>query len=298
MGIKLAKTRDEDKIIRVVKMNRKDYWDNKIERHPLLSYKLLFDYSTHEKVLGANDFLFMLNYKDPGDIGKKENTIIYSVYYGKLDYPELINVSKSMSQLTDTLSVPYVIKLDDLYNKEINNNILKYGKDYLELIDRPIKRVQTIDEHIIASVVYPPALSYQSYENNLLLANRLEEYISGKLRPQTKLIDITDLLYTKDKKDKTILKKEIVNDKYDIKIDMKKYGIDKFKKPLILKLQYDLPRRNHLKKLESMNPKVVLMVDVFDLFMRYMTVLEITENNEKKYLLTDNIYADKVYFRK
>jgi len=281
--------------------DRNTYWGNRIDRDPILNNTLIFEHSLKDIELDSTINICMVNYKDETDIGKAGNDIIYTVAVLKNDKPELSLISSLVREITGDIDIPYVFNLNNIYNKEVYNNIRLYGKDYLIMDDRVIRKIDTVDNIRIAQEIAPPGVSFKAIIKHNRLANMIDNYINNDLKNDNiDLVDITSSLYGKDEKDRPILLKELVNDKLSLKIDVSKHV--PYNRKLTIRLKMDLPKRNTLKRFEKLNPKVYLILEkvyrpingekVMSLF-TYKTLIEYG-NEDKRYILTDNVYASTI----
>jgi hypothetical protein len=216
----------------------------------------------------------MLNYSDEEDLGKRDKDVVYDIL--KLNEPlkELDMIMNLLSEITDTTIKPFVVKLNEFYNKQIMKNIELYGTDYLVEDTTVIARIKTVDNVIIANEVYPPSLSYLALEISALLENKLNDFLNGN--PNGIAVDITDRLY-----DGKGLKKEFKNDKFTIKVKTDVYTFT-------LVPGLDILHRNNLKRIEKDNPKVYLIYEVLDYMVRYYTIT----TTDKGSILRSNYYVN------
>ena len=252
---------------------------------------------------------YMLDYKEIADLGKKLPEITYSLI--KLQQPSdivetVINTLNTVTQFKDnkviptkresiTASyVPIVIYLNVLLNKKILKDVLRYGDRYLytDLIvtgrERYIRTLTVVNE-VIAREIYPQVLSKKTEMNFEVLEsiyeNRPEEN-SKELDHEICIYDITDEIYTKNKKGKTIINPEFKNDKFKIKIKHKDMDV-------ILYPKYDLPPRNTLKRFETKEPRVIVYIKDFKMFFEYFTYI----SHKGGELMLANYYANKIIKR-
>ncbi len=265
------------------------YYKLHLDKHPLLDNKLLFKFTNLDY---ANRY-YLFNYKDEEDIGRRMNDILYSIADIDIKFEELDNISRTFNKSTTSI-LPYIIKLDNVYNKDISGNLLLYGEDYLKVYKDKPYRLTTIDDKILATEIYPPGLAYVAEESFKELLLLLDEYKTNNLLPNYKVIDITDRIYTKNNKNKNVIKKEIVNDKYMLVI--KKKEIDKsLIANVVIKLGLDIPKRNILKRIESTNPKIKLIIKDSESYITYYTLIEVKDNDRINYIISMNKYANVIY---
>jgi len=290
MGLYKNKESESKEFKNIVVVNGEDYYKIHLEKHPLLDNKLLFKFTNMEYI----DRYYLFNYKEENDVGRRLNDVIYTVVDLNGDFPELNDISRKFNNSTTSI-IPYLIKIDNIYNKDISANLLLYKEDYLKvIIERPY-RITTINDITLATEIYPPGLAFVAQETFRGLSQILDDYKNNTLPPQYKIIDITDYIYTTNKKGKTTIKKEIVNDKYVLTI--KKDTIDKnLIANVNIKLGLDILKRNVLKRIESKEPTVKLLIHDHKGYITYYTLIITKENNDKyNYVLAMNKYANLIY---
>ena len=289
MGLYKNKTNNDNEYRNVIITDADKYYKLHLEKYPLLDNKLVFKFTN---VNYANRY-YLFNYKDEEDIGRRMNDIMYSIADINKVFEELNDISKTFNESTTSI-LPYVIKLDNVYNKDISGNLLLYGSDYLKVDRSKPYKLTTIDDNILATEVYPPGLAFVAEETFKELSIILDEYKTNNLPKNYQVLDITDKLYTKNDKGKTIIKKEIVNDKYIVVINKKE--IDKSMiANVAIKLGLDIPKRNILKRLESHNPKVKLIIRNEEGYIVYYTLVEVKDKDDTNYILSMNKYANLIY---
>jgi len=295
---RLKNLRNETERTLLIK-TRNEYWDGYKEREPFLRTKLIFNFGELPNLDSKKpSFLYMTNYKDETELGKKGDDIIYQIYYGINDDPGLLSIMEFLDKFFNILKVPYVINLDNVYNKQVYKNIELYGKDYILENKIGLYKILTIDNLVLAKQIYPPGLSFIVENNFKNMETLFKKYLINPDQPDknVKVKNITDLLYEKDKKGKMKLKKEYVNDKGVITVDVKDI-IPDMKYKLKLRFKYDLPIRNTLKKIENWSPRVDLVIEDYPNFITYRTITTY-EKGKKKYSLYNESYYTAKQFKK
>lgn len=264
----------------------KDFWKDPNIDKDVFNFKQLFNF--YPDGVNTDRSYYGLNYKKESEIGKKISSVSYTIM--KLgEQHEIVNdIIKLVRSELGTLFVPYVIRLQDLLNKDVVRDYLKFGTDFIiPNKDSGHLIINTITGVEVARELYPPALSTIVKDRMSELEFELLDYQKRQLN-DIEYIDITNLIFEQDAKDKTIIKKELVNDKPVIKY---KYG----KVTIKLKMKYDLPPRNTLKRFEKKNPKVLLVIKDLGNVLEYKTI---TILDNKDFILTSNIYSNKIIFKK
>ena len=285
------------------------YWDNEIERHPMLHASRFIYNRKHE--MNSNDTVYMV---EPAGtdltIGKRDHEGYAIVRLAKpcSAYSALLRAQKSYNQFQDW---PMKLETSRLYNKFVQKWLLNYGAGCLAPDRRTGVGLYFLDEGVVAKEHNPPALIYRATEVFENLTERLEDYVQKTYEEGDKsftsddyhgiqTLDITEDFYEtvekkvgKDVVQKKLLRKEIVvgyqQHFIDIELTLKE-GVIKRKLPITLGM--DLPPRNSLKKLEDEDPAVILITwrtapNAF----RYACIVEATSGIG----IWSNYYCDRFF---
>lgn len=258
------------------------YWrDVKIDVDTFY-FKQIFNFFPNNP--NENNVYYGVNYKELSDFGKHINYITYTlVNLHKGD--ELINtILKLIRETLGNHHVPYVINLRNLLSKDVLRDYFKYGNDYIRVIKRPFLSLMTVNGIEVARELNPPGLSATLMENMLAVEEELADYVEDRANEKIEYIDITDSIYTTNVKDKTIIKPELINDK--VKIE---YKAENFK--IKIHMNSDLPPRNTLKRFESKNPIVILVIKDRGPLIEYFTIVN---TNEDDYIFSASLYSNKI----
>ncbi len=236
-------------------IDAKDYFNSKTDIHPLLCFKniLLPPKNTKE--------YYLYNSKLPDHlIGKHSNETSYSIVYLK-ESDEVIEEVKTFYYDRKYNNSVSLLKLKTLKEKKYLDRIKNCAFNSLLNKDKT-NSLMTIDGTVIVQEINPPGLLLRALDYYEHLNHIIDDIHNNK--DKLKLLDITSYFY--DIETKLVNKKEVT--KYtlnkeihtgfknmDLNID---YENTKIKLPTIL--GYDMPGRNDLKKLESQNPKIILVI--------------------------------------
>lgn len=252
----------------------KDYWA-KDEHHPFLSSKCV--YMTSNPLSNQEGEYFL------GDHGKKDELMgrqdADTAYaYVVLKEPNYIlelirKYILAMASNTDhicliNLSVAFSQAFKKMLDVMAEFAFIRVGHRF---------DIQTVKKEPIVTELYPPKISIRAVE----AVNTLKGiYLDWKTNPNTELIitDITDRFYKKDAKGKNILLPEInsgyeqlnIIASYDKENKDKTIGVD-------LTLGVDTPKRNTLKKIEALDPKMILVLWRESGSIRYATICTTTD---------------------
>lgn len=269
------------------------YWDFEVERHPMLhGSRFIYNRKVELNTVGE---VFMV---EPADtdlkIGKRDHEG-YMVVRLNEQCPSYGALLEAQSRYSQHENWPMNLKTDRLYNKFVQKYMSAFGSDCLTPNNRG-NDLFFLDGGNVVIEHNPPALIYRTVNAFEILSERLDEYIE-KIKqshlldfpeghpvvPGTNVtgdfyitvgnhdlagVDITEDFYdTVEKKvgKETILKKEI---KKEIVVGYHKHFIDlaliadgtEFKRKVPITLGMDLPTRDSLKKLESEDPRITLVV--------------------------------------
>jgi len=270
---------DNDKQTEYIYEGKEDFWKLPNIDIDLFHFKQLFRFYPDDL---EKPIYYGINYKNESDIGKKISYVTYTIL--KLSKPEPL-VTKILTKIRESLKdlyVPYIVNMSNLTNKKILFDYLKYG-DHITVIDKkPYLTISTLDGKELARVLEPTGLSNVVMENMEYAKNTILTFLD-KSNTLDKYIDITDTIYEINAKKKITIKKEIKDDKYIIT-----YKLDDA--TIKLKMKYDLPPRNLLKKLATKNPKVILLLRDRGPLYEYKTI---TTTGNGDLIYTDNIYSNK-----
>lgn len=259
----------------------KDFWKLKEPDKDIFFGKSLFYFFND-----VDKTYYMFNYKEDSDIGKKLSGVQYVLIKKQIPDPDIKLLVDRIKESFKIEKMPFIIYLAVLRNKKIYKDFIRYGDDFLKVdiiknYREPFVSLKTITGQEIIRELYPQLLSKKVNENFDILEDVFSHYI--KQTNEFKVKDITDLIYTKNKKEKTIIHPEFKNDKFKIKV-----AIDN-KNFIFVYPKYDLPPRNTLKRFEKENPKIVVLYREFPGLIEYYTLADLGETK----ILTVNFYANK-----
>lgn len=271
------------------------YWGKFVNRNPMFNNSLLFDYGKKTVIKGYR-YYHLLKYKEVGDIGKRNNSSAYIQYATKKTETIIEKIETIIKERFGNYKVPYVILLDAVYNKLVHKLLSLYHKDYLTIVEKPSVTVITADKIAVAKEIYPVGVSHHARDIITKLTMKLDDFIHNNLAPNITAIDITEDLFTKDSKERTILKPDIVNDKFKYTINLHAHiGV---KHKLRLYFGLDTPTRNTLKKLEKNVISLFILIENNKTNLKYDTVLVVNEGvDELGYVLTSNYHANTIFPR-
>jgi len=278
----------EDIVIKTV--IEKDYFKDPAINTDLFFFKQLFNFYPDNAVQRRT--YFGLNYKKQSDMGKKITGVTYSIL--KLQTPNE-TIDMILNIVRETLGstyYPYVLLIDNIVNKNVLRNLLRYGRNFLYVKLNPVITIKTMTGVDIAQVMSPPGTSINVMDKINIYDEELDDFLEDKLSDKNEIFDITDLIYETTEKGNNVIKKEILNDKHVFKF---KYTQPEYRATTIrLRPRLDLPNRNKLKRYEKLNPIVNLIITRKNYVIEYKTVIKLDDGNV---IYSNNAYSNLVVLK-
>ena len=258
------------------------YWSPKCDKHPLVCSRRLYFNSNYEYHQPGTYYM--------GSHGKDDEMVAKRLAGGefvilRLKEPEpmlelLIKEQSNVVNNEDKICIGYI---DNLMNRRIFEELTEFGVDAIQKIHRN-GSIGTVDESPspLSAVRDPALLGYRVFEMANNMTNILDLYDTNSNILVKK--DITNLFFdtveaTKKKPESKLLKKEIGTGVVSMSVmaDWHHNPEEEEKNESTVSLSYgiDLPTRNALKRIETMNPKITLITwaDAPQMF-RYATMVE------------------------
>lgn len=269
------------------------YWKTDSgEHHPLIANNRMF-FNTMPEFIKSGEYY--LGDTDKGDdtFGSRTSDGAYAVVMldNADDVLELIrNYQSKIAYGSDSI---IMAKLDTTYRSGIYQDLLKYGELAIDRISPARLDIFALAKNNdgfnyrepLTYEFNPPKLCMRAVEHISRLANLLNQYLEK--HPDLIVTDITDILFSDESKTNkkgivTVSKK--LKPIYDVgyaalKIDVNYKVNDSINTiPIIVTLGIDLVNRNALKRLESLDPKILVItwMDAPDM-MRYATIVEVND---------------------
>lgn len=280
-----------------------EYYKPSYVKHPLICKAWMY-FRGNNSFIPGEYYLGNIG-KDTQFLGKSDPDGAYAIIQLKTPDPILESIRKIQVDISGVSEDMYVTNLRSLYAPERYTDFLKYGR--LTLVQKSNRRkdlyfrdyIPTKEESLdtqeedsftdsaqaepdeshdkyepITRQQFPPLLGYRVFDCLTVMKQKLSEYQKGG-NEALKIIDITDTLYESQETKKKVtykLKGEISpgTTLHEVKAS---YNTHEF--TIRLKLGIDLPDRNSLKRLETLKPKVsLLLYPQSENTYRYMTVVE------------------------
>ena len=281
----------EIKEISIKEYDPNTYWNRKdIEpRHPLASKSWMYFRTIRDSHI-KGEYYFGNIGKDEDFLGKRDANGGYSIVQLKKPDTTLELIKNFQSNLSGSNDAVVVVKLAALFHKERLADLHDYGDKTLIrvnprrldlfFVDALNKSYSTDDENAepITREQKPLKLSARVFDALTVMKQKLVDYQNGDTRHNT-YYDITDSFYTQETK---AVKKEFKTSfklrpefvmgykSHPISVDYNGKNIS-----IPLAMTIDCPDRNTFKHLETMNPKIVLVVwTESDMIARYSIIIE------------------------
>lgn len=274
------------------------YWKKENEKHPFFFNKSLF-FNTLQSSQIKGEYLLGDHEKEEELIGKKTSDGSYSVLQFVEPEPIIELVRSYQTSFSGEIDSIIMVRLDRLFNPTIYREIEDFGK--AAVMRRVPNRIDlyTLDKEPLTRELRPPRIAARAIECLSSLKSLLSLYREGT---STKLsaTDITSVFYEdeivmkrKEEVRNTVLKPEYIVG-YTAKEVVANVILDTgvITMPITLTLGMDIASRNSLKRLETMQPKLVLLTwqDAPDVI-RYATVIE----SQGNYCITAGMYTNTIY---
>ena len=266
----------------------KNYWTGTPERHPFLSLRQLFFTNIQREESKENIFAVM-KYKKDDELGKKSHEACFGlvIFNNKIELLE--SAINEFQKHFKTMSLLSSVDLNNLYSNNVNRYLDIFGtKAFMFNKNQGILNV--VDETDVVNEIRPAGLATQAFNKVLNLYTLIGYYRTGDT-DLIKTFDITDKFYELDEKNKT--KTVIPNGVNSISVEFT-YEDDVIKLPL--ELGRDLLDRNAIKKLESPDVKVTLMVEkITPMYLQYFIIIDKQDTNDIS--IWHNFYSNSILIK-
>ena len=273
------------------------YWNKEQEKNPLLVQRCLYMYTDPTQNVPGEYYL--------GNHGKDDELIGNRMADGyhsfvRLNEPNMAieNVRTFQINLTGDDYKLAMIRLDKLFDKRTHRMVLEYGWDCLQrgknknpdvlfvdgFVEKKKKGKSTVESIVpLSKIIDPPIIAHRAID----AVNKLREMLDKVNNNEGDyfLTNITDLLYDTELKQgkkqtdpiiQKILKKEFAMGYSTVEVNAQFTENEQDRVKINLILGIDLPHKNSLKKMETMNPTInVITWAESDQVLRYATIIKI-----------------------
>lgn len=283
-----------------LKFKADEYYKQSSNKHPLICKSWMYFRSNPDGWRAGEYYLGNIG-KDAKFLGKRDPDGGYAIVYLKEPDALLEKIKNSQVEITGSNNCMFVVNLKAVYTANRDTSILRYGSycltqynprrkdlyflDYApdtatsdtdeldeEQTEEETEKEEEVDKlEPITREQYPPKLGFRVFDVLTVMHLKMQEYLAKD--PCLEVIDITDSLYTKEK-NKTHLSSSIQTGQTTLVLTLKS-KLARSEVTMHLNLATDMPDRNTLKKIESMQPRVkLLLYKESDKTLRYMSVVE------------------------
>ncbi len=266
----------------------KGYWTATKERHPFLSLRQLFFTNLQRENSDENIFAVM-KYKKDDELGKKSHEACFGLVIFKEKDEYLENMISEYQKHNKSLSLLSSLDLNNLYSNVVcryydifNTKPFVYNKNNGVL--------SLWEEQDVVTEIRPAGLATQAFNKVTNLYSLIRAYRADS-SDTIKSYDISKLFYDLDEKSK--IKTVIPNGVNTVNVEFNFKGID-IKIPL--ELGKDTLDRNAIKKLESIETKITLMVEeVSDLMAKYYIIIDVQDKGDIS--IWHNFYSNNILLK-
>lgn len=271
------------KSINVVEMKEstaEGYWKNNVEKHPFVSARRMY-FNTVASSFVAGEYYMGDHGKDDELLGKKVSDGALCVIQLKEPDSVLETLRNYEAEIANGEDFLVMARLDKVYTPEMYDLLSNYGGRILTRPDLSRLDLNCPDKDPLIKQLKPARIAMRSVTELIQLQNLLNRFKDKDANIES--LDITDILYNT----KVVEKKGITTTSMELKpeyntgfaslpVDFKTTTEDKnYEINLILTLGIDMLDRNAFKRLESLNPKITLIVwKEAATVLRYATVVE------------------------
>ncbi len=284
--------------VNLVLSEPKGYWKPKYERHPFLNTKQIF-FTMDEPNYPDNSMEYkILNYKKENEVGKRLHTATYGLVMLKDKDNYVEDVKTVFKDIMQGHSVPSTVRMDNLFRADVFRYFDRYGSKVLTVDKTKNNKALTVLENdVIANTINPPALAFKAMDDlnslRMIYSDYKKSSLDDNYTSPREIIDITDMFYTKDDKDRTIIIPEITNDVKSMKYA---YTKDNMKGDINIQLGTDILTRNQIKKIEKLEPKISLIIaNNNNVTINYYLIVELNKTGDSS--IWTNYYANTVLLK-
>ena len=254
------------------------YWKTTVERHPLLDKSRMY-FNSCAEMNHAGEYYFGYHGADDEDLGTPRPDTGFSIVLLKEPDLMLEMVRNHQISVADGFNSVIIARLDRIYNPRIYKLLSEYGANALYMPDKAILSLEAPDKSKVTVECRPARKSLEAVEVIGVISDILGTYQENRQEGGVKntdrfmFIDITDQIFFQEKIEKkgkpvrfeTKLKPDFTSAKKILEIKKEiPCGIatdQTVEATFSLVLDQDMPSRNSMRKLESMQPRVILAVD-------------------------------------
>lgn len=274
------------------------YWKSEVFKHPFLFNKRFY-FNTLSSSHVPGEYLLGDHGKDDELLGQRDGDGAYSVTQFKAPEPIMEMIRQYQTEMSGDFDSIVMVRLDKLFNYKTYKEIEGYGKAALIRSRATRLDLDALDKEPLTKELKPPRLAWRAIECLSILKALLTNYRSGTSQ-ELQITDITSVFYedevTEKKKVVTTTKKlkaEFIVGFSKLTVEAKIFSAGVCStSPITLVMGQDIADRNSLKRLETLEPKVLVLTwtDAPGVF-KYATVIE----SKGDYLISAGMYSNTIY---
>lgn len=258
------------------------YWSYDAARHPLLFQRRVY-FNTSVAAKKAGEYYTGDHGKDDDSAGTRVSDGCYAVV--RIKEPDSVIEKVRDAQIAICGGMDHVafIRVDNLFRPETHKQIVAHGLYGMEKKNLNKDDLFCLDREPLTKVLNPARLSSRVIEE----LSALDEKLVWFHQDDTRLVktDMTAILYetvVKTPKNGEAITQKVLKEQYNVgyaalRLDANYKSVDGTVQavPVTLNLGIDMPDRNALKRLESLDPVVTLVSwKESDYLFRYAVVVE------------------------
>lgn len=279
-SVGVLQSKSQISVVEIKTTTAEGYWKSETERHPFMSNRRMY-FNTEPTSLVAGEYYMGEHGKEDDMLGKKVSDGAMSVIQLKEPDDIVETLRNYQSSISAGLDSIVMARMDKLYSPTIYKQVNDFGRASFIRPSIYSLDLNCLDKEPLTRELRPPKLAMRAVQSLIVLKQILDSYKSKGSNFES--IDLTDTIYLQEvvnKKDKQTITTKL-KPEYNV-------GFSCLKVPFIptdegsikdivitVTLGIDLLDRNALKRLESMSPKVTLIVwKEAPEVLRYATVIE------------------------
>ena len=273
------------------------YWNTDVDKHPFFTHRWMY-FNTNKDFIVPGEYYTGNQGKDDELLGKKISDGAYSVIQLKEPDQVVENLRNYQMSLAGVVNTIVLLRLDKLFTPEVYSHIRDYAGMATVRAAHYNLDLNYLDKDPLTKELRPPRLALRAIDALSNLKTLLENFRQSSKDLIVK--DMTSIFYSKETVEKkgkvttTIKFKPEFNVgfcalPYNVELDVD--GVNK-KIPITLTLGIDIADRNSLKRLESLEPKISLILwKEAEGAYRYATVIEA----QGSYGIWAGIYSNMIF---
>lgn len=254
------------------------YWATKNTRHPFICHRRIY-FSSLESVNVPGEYCLGEHGKDDELLGKRTADGCYS--YLSLETPDeyVEMLRRKQCEASNGLDSIIMGRLDKLFEATTRSRLDRFGEICIYRPKSQVLDMYFADGEPLTKELNPPRLAMRAVEAVNTLKGLLQSW-KDKTPDTVTATDVTDIFYVQDAKGNTVLKSEFIVGFSSLPVFVHYGDLAKAQKEKVdLCMGVDIPDRNALKKLEKLEPEVVVITWMeSEKMFRYATIVKSGNN--------------------